>query len=64
MHLLALAINIGNDLLFIGNTSLLLLDEAVSDAFHLGADRVQRIVVVLDPILLLLDNGLFEFIPI
>ena len=40
MHLLALTIDIGHDLLLIGNPRLFLLDETVRDAFNLGANRV------------------------
>ena len=64
VHLLAFSVDIGDYLAFVSNPSLLLLDEAVSNALDLCAYRVQSIVVVLDPILLFLDERRFEFIPI
>ena len=63
MHLIALAVDVGHDLLFVGDTSLLLLDETVRDAFDLGTDRVQGVVVVLDTVLLFLLDRCLEFIP-
>ena len=64
MHLLALTVDISDDLPLIGNPSLLLLDQAICDAFDLGSDRVERIVMVLNSILLFLNDGRFKLIPI
>lgn len=64
MHLLALLVDFGDDLLLIGNSGLFLLDKAVGDAFQLGSDRVQRIVVVLYPVFLLLNDRGFELVPL
>ena len=64
MHLLALTVDISDDLPLIGNPSLLLLDQAICDAFDLGSDRVQCIVMVLNSILLFLNDGRFKLIPI
>ena len=63
VHILALGVDVGHDLLFVGDTSLLLLDETVRDAFDLGTDRVQGVVVVLDTVLLFLLDRCLEFIP-
>ena len=63
VHLLALPVDIRNYLPLIGNPRLLLLDQAVCDALDLRTDRVQSIVVVLNPIFLLLHDGSFKLIP-
>lgn len=63
MHLLALTVDICNDLPLIGNPRLLLLDQAICDAFDLGSDRVQCIVMVLNPVFLFLNYGCFKLIP-
>ena len=63
MHLIALAVDVGHNLLLVGDTSLLLLDETVRDAFDLGTDRVQGVVVVLNTVLLFLLDRCLEFIP-
>ena len=64
MHLLAFTVDISDDLPLIGNPSLLLLDQAICDAFDLGSDRVQCIVMVLNSILFFLNDGRFKLIPI
>ena len=63
MHLGALTVNICNYLPLVGDSGLFLLDQAISDALDLCSDGVQSVVVILDPILLLLDQSCFEFVP-
>ena len=64
MHLFALLVDFSHDLLLVGDSCLLLLDQAISDAFELGSHWVEAVFVVLDSVFLLLNYGLFKFIPI
>ena len=63
VHLSALTVDVGHDLLFVGDASLLLLNESVSDAFDLRTDRVQSIIVVLYAVSFLLLDSSLELIP-
>ena len=63
MHLVALAVDVGHNLLFVGDACLFLLDKAVRDAFDLGADRVQSVVVILDTVSFFLLDCRLEFVP-
>ena len=63
VHLLAFSVDIGHYLAFVGDSSLLLFDKAVGDALDLRTYRVESIVVILDPVLLLLNERSLEFIP-
>ena len=64
VHILALGVNVGHDLLLVGNPGPLLLDDAVCDSLQLGSDRVQVVVMVLYSVLLLLLDSFFEFVPV
>ena len=63
MHLGTFLVDVGNDLLLIGDASSLLFYKTICDTFDLSSNRVQSIVVVLNSILLFLDNSSFKFIP-
>ena len=63
MHLLALSVDISDYRAFVGDTRLLLLDQAICDAFDLGPYRVKRIVMVFYPVFLLLNERSFKLIP-
>ena len=63
MHLVALAVDVGHNLLFVGDACLFLLDKAVRDAFDLGADRVQSVVVILYAVSFFLLDCSLEFVP-
>jgi len=63
VHLVALVVNIGNDLLLVRDTSLFLLDEAVFDALKLSAHRIQVVIMVLYTVFALLVKHFFEVIP-
>ena len=63
MHLGALTVDVGHDLLLVGDASLLLLDESVCDAFDLGTDWVQGVVVILYTVSFFLLDGSLELIP-
>ena len=54
VHLLALTVNIRDDLALIGNPSLLLLHQAIRDALDLCPDRIESIIMILDSVLFLL----------
>ena len=64
VHILALGVNVGHDLLLVGNPGPLLLDDAVCDSLQLGSDRVQVVVMVLYSVLLFLLDSFFEFVPV
>ena len=64
MHLLALTVDVSNDLPLISYACFLLFHEPVSDAFNLGTDRVQSIIVILDAVSFLLLNSCFKLIPV
>ena len=63
MHLLTFTVDICHYLPFIGDSGLFLLHQAIRDALDLCSDRVESVVMVLDPIFLLLDQCRFEFVP-
>ena len=63
MHLLALAIDISHDLSFVRDSRLLFFHKAICDAFDLGTNRVESIIMILDPVLLLLNDCSFKLIP-
>ena len=63
VHLLAFSVDVGYYLAFVGDSSLLLFNKAVGDAFDLCTDRVESIIMILDPVLLLLNERCLEFIP-
>ena len=63
MHLLALTVDIGNDLPLVRNPGLLFFDQTICDALDLRPDRIQSIVMILDPVLLFLYQSSLKFIP-
>ncbi len=64
VHLGTLFVNVGHDLLFIRDSGPFLLYQAICDAFDLGSNRIQCVVMVLDAVFFFLDDGGLEFIPI
>ena len=63
MHLCALFVNVGYDLLFVRDSSPFFLHQAISDTFDLGSNRIQCVIMVLDAVFFFLDNGGLKFIP-
>ena len=63
VHLLALTVDVSNDLPLVRNPGLLLFHETIRDALDLRSNRIQSIVMVLDPVLLLLDQSRLKLIP-
>jgi hypothetical protein len=63
VHLIALVVNIGHDLLLVRDTRLFLLDQPILDALKLSAHRVQVVIMVLYTVFALLVKHFFEVIP-
>ena len=63
VHLLALTIDVSNDLPLVRNPGLLFFHQTIRDTLDLRSNWIQSIVMVLDPVLLLLDQSRLKLIP-
>ena len=64
MHLVALVVNIRDNLFFISYSSLLFLDQTVLDSLKLCSDGVEVVIMVFSPVYSFCFNQFFKVIPV